>query len=109
MPPKAADFEQFQIRLPPGMREKLKRSAAENKRSMNAEIVKRLEETYEFVQTYFDFDKGVQSTHRPSGWYREQSYRAMDEDEITEAVIRYSEELNLAIAALRNIRDKNGK
>lgn len=34
------------LRLPDGMRDRLKAAAAENNRSMNAEIVARLEETF---------------------------------------------------------------
>ncbi|UMY16682.1 Arc family DNA-binding protein [Methylobacterium organophilum] len=37
--------DKFMLRLPDGMRDQLKVSAEENKRSMNAEIVARLEES----------------------------------------------------------------
>lgn len=37
--------DQFQLRLPPGLREKLKREATHNARSTNAEIVSRLEQS----------------------------------------------------------------
>ena len=38
--------ERFQVRMPDGLRDKLKTSAEENSRSMNAEIVARLEESF---------------------------------------------------------------
>lgn len=38
--------DQFIVRLPDGMREKIKVAAEANKRSMNAEIVARLEATF---------------------------------------------------------------
>lgn len=38
--------DQFQIRLPPGMRERIKIAADANNRSMNAEIVATLEDKY---------------------------------------------------------------
>ncbi|AHD09998.1 Arc family DNA-binding protein [Phaeobacter gallaeciensis] len=41
--------ERFQVRLPEGMRDRIKAAAAENNRSMNAEIVHAL-------QLYLDFD-----------------------------------------------------
>lgn len=37
------DSDKFMLRLPDGMRERLKREAAANNRSMNSEIVARLE------------------------------------------------------------------
>lgn len=39
--------DQFPLRLPPGMREQIKDAAGKNGRSMNAEIVSRLEETFQ--------------------------------------------------------------
>lgn len=38
--------DQYMVRFPDGLRDKLKAMAAENKRSMNAEIVARLERTF---------------------------------------------------------------
>ncbi len=38
--------DQFNLRFPEGMRERLKRAAADNGRSMNAEIVARLEHSF---------------------------------------------------------------
>lgn len=39
--------EQFIVRLPDGMRDRIKEAAKENGRSMNAEIVQRLEASFE--------------------------------------------------------------
>lgn len=39
-------LDQFVVRLPDGMRERIKQSAEKNNRSMNAEIVATLEEKY---------------------------------------------------------------
>ena len=44
--------EQFVLRLPDGMRDRLKNLAAENGRSVNAEIIARLED-YETLETRF--------------------------------------------------------
>lgn len=41
-PPTGRDSDKFMLRLPEGMREQLKKLAAENSRSLNAEIVHRL-------------------------------------------------------------------
>ncbi len=38
--------ERFQVRLPEGMRNRIKKAAEENGRSMNAEIVQRLDESF---------------------------------------------------------------
>lgn len=43
---KAKDKEQFVVRFPDGMREKIAEAAKDNNRSMNAEIVARLEESF---------------------------------------------------------------
>lgn len=42
------EHDKFMLRLPDGMRERLKQLAAENKRSLNAEIIARLEDTLAF-------------------------------------------------------------
>ncbi len=39
--------EQFNLRLPDGMRERLKEAAGANKRSMNAEIISRLQDSFD--------------------------------------------------------------
>lgn len=44
-PPIGRESDKFMLRLPDGMREQIKAVAAENKRSMNAEIVARLEKS----------------------------------------------------------------
>lgn len=41
------EADRFQVRMPEGLRDKLREAAAANGRSMNAEIVKRLEDTFE--------------------------------------------------------------
>ncbi len=38
--------DQFPLRLPDGMRDRIKEAAMDNSRSMNAEIVARLEESF---------------------------------------------------------------
>ena len=40
-------LDQYIVRFPDGMRERLKQAAAENKRSLNAEIIARLEQSLE--------------------------------------------------------------
>lgn len=42
----AKDQDQFIVRLPDGMRDRIKSAASDNNRSMNAEIVATLEEKY---------------------------------------------------------------
>lgn len=45
--PPSRDLDKFIVRLPDGMRDKISKAADENKRTMNAEIVARLEESFE--------------------------------------------------------------
>ena len=44
---KPQDQDKFIVRLPEGMREKIRISAEANRRSMNAEIIARLDESFE--------------------------------------------------------------
>ena len=44
--PTNRDSDRFMLRLPDGMRERIKRAASANSRSMNAEIIATLEEKY---------------------------------------------------------------
>lgn len=44
--PLAAEADKFIVRLPPGMRERIAESARANKRSMNAEVVSRLDASF---------------------------------------------------------------
>lgn len=44
---KRSNPDQFQLRLPPGMRDRLKKAAEESNRSMNAEIIARLAESFD--------------------------------------------------------------
>lgn len=41
------ESDKFMLRFPEGMRDRLKEEAARNKRSLNAEIISRLETTFE--------------------------------------------------------------
>lgn len=42
-----ANIDQYQLRMPPGLRDRIKAAAEANNRSMNAEIIDRLEKTFE--------------------------------------------------------------
>lgn len=43
----ASEADKLIIRLPDGMREKIRRAAASNNRSMNGEVIARLEQSFE--------------------------------------------------------------
>lgn len=45
------ESDKFMLRLPDGMRDQIKRHAAENKRSMNAEIISLLEDALSHAET----------------------------------------------------------
>ncbi|OWJ72512.1 hypothetical protein CDV50_04890 [Haematobacter massiliensis] len=55
--PPSKQLDQFVVRLPDGMRERIKVAAETNNRSMNAEIVATLEEKYPAPSESFDGDK----------------------------------------------------
>ncbi|MHA6687702.1 Arc family DNA-binding protein [Mesorhizobium sp. A556] len=46
-PTRVRDYDQFVVRLPDGMRERISQAADHNARSMNAEIITRLEQTFD--------------------------------------------------------------
>lgn len=57
--PTAQDAEKFIIRLPEGMRDRIAEAARANNRSMNAEIVARLQSTFEAKPAPQDVDAFV--------------------------------------------------
>jgi len=52
--------DQFVLRLPDGMRDRIASLAAENGRSMNAEIISRLEQTFENDETVLELWRKVE-------------------------------------------------
>jgi Arc-like DNA binding domain len=52
----ASENEKFVVRLPSGLRDRIKEAAAANNRSMNAEIVDTLEQKYPRVNALDNFD-----------------------------------------------------
>lgn len=51
--------DQFPLRLPDGMRDRVREAAEANGRSMNAEIIARLEQTFEPSPEYTSFGMGA--------------------------------------------------
>lgn len=69
--------DKFMLRFPDGMRDRLKAEAAKNNRSMNAEIISRLEETLRI-----DSDAPVKSAQTggdPTETSIDAAYRLVDE------------------------------
>lgn len=60
------DVDRLMVRFPPGMRDRLKAAAEANKRSMNAEIVARLEYTLSDRDDYLAGFKGYIDEHMNS-------------------------------------------
>lgn len=56
-------MDKFMLRMPDGMRDRIAKAAKENGRSMNAEIVRRLERTFEIDE--LTADPGVELVLRP--------------------------------------------
>jgi hypothetical protein len=50
---KVKDYDQFQLRLPPGMRDEINLASKRNDRSMNAEIIGRLQSSGDFIRDWF--------------------------------------------------------
>lgn len=58
-PPLAKEADKFIVRLPDGMRDRIEQAAKANQRSMNAEIVARLQFSFEAQSGPRDMDKFV--------------------------------------------------
>lgn len=56
--------DKFMLRMPDGMRDRLKREAADNNRSLNAEIVARLEKSFEANDLLLRADHVITSQER---------------------------------------------
>ena len=81
---KVAGQDKFILRLPPGMRDRIKKSAALNKRSMNTEIIYALEALYPPEPDVFDVLSSVHraidvAQHADAMPYRDQLVKALDE------------------------------
>lgn len=60
-PPAPSDLaDKFMLRMPEGMRDRLKAEAEANNRSMNAEIVARLQQTFDRGRPDINFQKEVE-------------------------------------------------
>lgn len=55
-------LDQYMVRFPDGLRDRIKNAAAENNRSMNAEIIARLEQSYSGVTHRFDESLDINAT-----------------------------------------------
>lgn len=51
-----AEWDKFMLRMPPGMRDKLKKVASENSNSLNSEIITRLEQSFNSRPTEKSFE-----------------------------------------------------
>ncbi|MGP9804481.1 Arc family DNA-binding protein [Paracoccus sp. NSM] len=60
--------DRFIVRLPDGMRDRIKAAADANNRSMNAEIVAALSERFPERRTEDVFERGVQAVFEDYGW-----------------------------------------
>ncbi|WP_285295511.1 Arc family DNA-binding protein [Aureimonas altamirensis] len=77
-----AESDKFMLRLPNGMRDELKAAAAENGRSMNAEIVHRLETSFSATRGITPDHPMVQSVMTMAMHALAASYAEMEDDDI---------------------------
>lgn len=75
--------ERFQVRFPAGMRERIKAAAEANNRSMNAEIVKRLEDSFYPVP-------GIKSLKTPAGVVDRPTLEDIVHDSVSQVIGRLS-------------------
>ncbi|MBL9062780.1 Arc family DNA-binding protein [Tabrizicola sp.] len=55
----SSEHEKFVVRLPAGLRDRIREASAANNRSMNAEIVDTLEQKYPSLRALEDFDTSL--------------------------------------------------
>jgi len=68
------DINPIGLRLPGDLRAKVQQSATENHRSMNAELVARVQESYEKASRLEDFDDGQLVQELIRRWGRDSVY-----------------------------------
>lgn len=80
-------LDQFQLRLPPGMRDRIRAAAEANNRSMNAEIVAALEDK-------FPDDFNLRNVEHALMWLKAATYgEELGRDEVRKLVDEAEEEL----------------
>lgn len=94
-PSDAAD--RFQVRMPHGMRERLKAEAEANKRSMNAEIVARLEDSF----TRAEQDAAALKSIEISRLVDTYNYEAKNFERMQQDIVRMGEHLRIMEQSLR--------
>ncbi len=75
------ESDQFNLRFPDGMRERLKDEAAKNNRSMNAEIIARLEETLDPDSPSLERLKFFEDQYEQAAEERKTLYDALNNQE----------------------------
>jgi hypothetical protein len=89
-PPAPSDVaDKFMLRMPEGMRDRIALEAEKNKRSMNAEIIDRLEATFQF-EDYHEEPKHVLTDIIRS--LEEQQRRTNDLFKLVEPLVREKEQ-----------------
>ncbi|WP_103171609.1 Arc family DNA-binding protein [Paracoccus sp. SY] len=66
--PTTRESDKFIVRLPDGMRDRIKAAAEANNRSMNAEIIATLESAYPAPHAMNVFERGVEAFFLDFGW-----------------------------------------
>ncbi|SDY18052.1 Arc family DNA-binding protein [Citreimonas salinaria] len=94
------DSDKFMLRLPAGMRERIKASAEENNRSMNAEIVHALD-------FYFAFDNlGPSDENGTAPLDPPQAVRTSDDASKVAAAMARRYQRDLELAMIRMLREE---
>lgn len=80
-------LDQYIVRFPDGMRDKLKDAAKDNKRSMNAEIVERLERSFESEKIISFLQDHLAAANRKISRYEDQQPQPSEAKEDADAFL----------------------
>ncbi|WP_445405038.1 Arc family DNA-binding protein [Acinetobacter vivianii] len=89
-----ADHTIVRLRVPPELKEKIEKAAEENNRSQSAEMVARLEQSFELKQAH------ETEMHLMSIAYKELKESSLSTQKQLEAIIKTQDETLLAITSL---------
>lgn len=93
----SAKQDQFVVRFPDGMRDRIKAAAEENGRSMNAEIVERIEESFDFPQKEYRYRVEIAELSQAS------DSLAAEVSELTDEISRYQQREIENVAEIRRL------
>lgn len=96
-----SEYDQFIVRMPPGMRDRISQAAGQNARSMNTEIVARLEQSFDPSLMSEEMAEQVEALHQCESALENTRDELAKANEIRELLGKYVEATERQNEALR--------